>query len=334
MSLSATVADPLTEPVPPGWDDFVAAQRLPALWHSSVVSGAAWAARAASSLALVRDTASGEPVALFHARHVGVTAPYRYARPGRMPAVTLTRCRALPAGMAFAAQLPGPDRVEAVHAFERATRRRTGAGALGIAYRDLDGALVDAIPTARRRRVLLAPRMVLHNEWADVEAYRAALPGKWRANLRKRRDAVERDPTLAVDLDGTVEPAEACWLAELVRRRHRPRLVPRPPVSALHFARLAALPGTRFLTYRDAAGRLLAFTAVADTGTDLLSVAWGCLDRADGGRADLYLDQFHRMAELLVTTGRRRLVWGAASRVITHRYGARPDPLWAVVGLR
>jgi hypothetical protein len=330
MSLVATIVDPRTEPVPAAWDAFVAAERLLPLWSSDILRAADWCAPAASSFVLVEESVSGAPVALFHARHHGATRPSRYARPGRLPAVTLTECRIAPglmdAGMAFAAGTAARDRTEAVRAFESAVRRRTGPGGLAIGYRELTDAHLAAVPAARRIRLRLSPTMVLHNEWSDLDGYLAARPRKFRAQLRKVRDGVR----VAPELVESVDPGPACWLAEQVRRRHFPRAVPRPPLPELYFRHLAALPGSRFLTYRDEGGRLLAFTAVLDTGEDLLLVNWGSA-AADG---NLYFDQYRRLVELMISTGRRRMVMGKGMRDLKARYGARPEPLWGVVGLR
>jgi hypothetical protein len=325
MTLTATVADPLTDPVPRAWDAAVAAWRLSPLWTSAVVTAADWCAPARSSLVVVGD-AGGAPVALFHARHHG-GPQLRYAGPGRPPWTAVTECRLVPgmleAGLAFAPSSGAAERAEAVRVFERAVRGPA------IAYRELAGHHLAAVPAARRRRLLLSPAMVLDNAWPDLGAYLATLSPKWRARLRKIHDGLRADPGTTVALGDTIDAAEAAWLAELARRRHATRLVRRPPLPAVYFERLAALAGSRFLTYRGGDGRLRAFTAAVDTGEELLLVNWG-----SRGAADLYLDQYRHWIELMITTGRRRMVLGKGLEQLKARYGARPEPRWGLLGLR
>jgi len=336
MSLVATVADPLTQPAPPGWEEFVAAYGLLPAWDYQLLRTAAWCSQTASSAVLVRDAASREPVAAFHARHPGTTDPRRFIGPGRVPAVSITECRTAPAlgpGVAFAAGLDDRGRAEAVRRFERALGARVGGGGGFIAYRALPERDLAAMPSAGRIRLRLSPRMVLHNQWPDLEAYLAALPGKWRNRLRRVRQAVVADGTRA-ELTRTIEPADACWLSETVNSRYRPRAVPRPPWPAGYFERLNQLPGTRFVTYRSPAGQLLAFVAMYDTGVELVAGAWGNRSETDGGRRHLYFDLYLRQVEWLLSTGRERLVLGCGMTEIKSRYRARPEPTWGVVGLR
>ncbi len=333
MTLVATVVDPLTDPIPESWDAFVAAQRLLPMWSSSLLTSADWCGQSAASMVIVADD-GGDPAVLFHARHVGLAARHRYVRPGRLPPLTMTECRIVPgmmdSGMAFATGLSTGDRLEAVRVFERAMRRRAGAGALAMAYRDLHADQLALVPTERRVRLAVSPKMVLYNEWSDIDGYLASLPRKWRIQLTKLHSGVTRDAELRVELSDHIDAGEACWLAELVRRRHSAPLLRRPPLPAAYFDGVAALGCARFLTYRDRAGVVVAFTAVVDTGEQLLLVNWGSRDE----RRQLYFDQYLRLIELMISLGRRFLVLGKGMSEIKVRYGARAEPLWAVVGLR
>jgi hypothetical protein len=171
----------------------------------------------------------------------------------------MTECRTTPVAMgprlAFAAGTGPAERAEAVRVFERAMRRRTGPGGLAVAYRELAPSHLPVVPATRRVRLRLAPTMVLHNEWSDLDGYLGALAGKWRSQLRKIHHTIRTDPTITVELVDTVPPDEAGWLAEVVRARHISRAIPRPPLPARYLGQFAALPESRFLTYRDASGR-------------------------------------------------------------------------------
>jgi hypothetical protein len=77
MGLTAAVVDPLTDPAPAAWDEFVAAQRLLPMWSSQLLRTAAWCTQTPSSMVLVREPESAEPVALFYA-----ATSARSTRPG------------------------------------------------------------------------------------------------------------------------------------------------------------------------------------------------------------------------------------------------------------
>ena len=336
MSLTATVVDPLTGPPPSGWDRFVAAQRLPPGWHADLITAMDWCATAPSSMALVHDRA-GAPVAAFHARHLGPGRPWRFTTPGRAPVAGLTACGTPPpandAGVAFADGADRHDRREAVRVFERAVRRRARPVGPLIGYRGLYEEDLPAVPTGHRIVFRLSPQLALANEWPDLPSYLGSLTKKFRRHVRKLRETVDADRTLRVDTDGAVEPVEACWLAEVVRRRYASRWLPSPPLPALYFARMARLPGTRFVTYRDGRGRLVACGTMYDDGRDLTFVYWGGRATADGRRADVYFDQYLRSVEMMIELGRRRLLMGRGMEQIKGRYGARLLPRWGVVGL-
>jgi hypothetical protein len=333
LALVATVVDPLIDPVPPEWDAFVANEGLLPMWCGTLLRIAAWCAAAPVSMVLVRD--DDTPRALFHVRHLGLGNPARFARPGRTVPFNLAECRTAPmamgAGLAFAAGMTATDRAAAVRVFERALRRR---GTAAIGYRELHTDDIAAVPTTRRLRLRLSPTMIVRNEWPDPQSYTAGLPGKWRSQLKKITATVDADPGLRVALVDTVDPADAAWLAEEVRRRHVSRAVPRPPVPAAYFEALATQPGIQFLTYRDAGGRLLAYSAVHDNGRQLLLICWGSRSGADGRRRNLYFDQYRRLIDLMISRQRQQLVLGKGMQEIKTRYGARPTPLWAVIGPR
>jgi hypothetical protein len=332
--LVATVVDPLTEPVPPGWDAFATTHRLSPGWHSGPLRVFDWCVSIRSSMVVVEEPGGAAPVGLFHARHFGPTGLARFVAPGRTPTVGIAECRTAPvpveAGLTFAAGTGERDQREAVHAFERALRRRTGTG--WVVYRTLLDRDLAVVPTGGRLRRRRPPRMVLANQWPDLASYLGSVPAKWRSQLKKIHDEVGADPTVQVALADTVDPAEACWLAEVIRQRYTPRTPPRPPLPAHAIAELARLPGFRFLTYRDERGRLLGYSAVYDNGADLHLIWWGSRGGTDGWRGNLYFDQYLRLIDLMISTGRQRLILGGGMERIKARYGAQPEPRWSVVG--
>jgi uncharacterized protein len=335
MSLVATVVDPVTEPMPARWDPFVAEHRLPPVWDSELLRLAAWCDRAPATAVLVSEATSAQPVAAFYVRHPGPASPRRFVRPGRMPAVTIAECRAVPwhgAGMVFAAPADERDRREAVRIFERALRRRVGPGGLLIAYRGLPVEYLRLVMRPGRLQLPPSSHMVLYNKWPDLPGYLAALGRGTRKSLRKLSRSVDEDHCVQVDLAGRVDAADACWLTELVRRRHLPRRFLPPPRPVRYFDRYGRLPGAWCITYRDPQARLLAFAAGHDNGEDLFSGPWGLRSLADGGRRDLYFDIHLRLVALMLHTGRQRLLLGAGMHEIKARYGAVAEPRWAVVG--
>ncbi|HVQ93822.1 MAG TPA: hypothetical protein VMU51_22480 [Mycobacteriales bacterium] len=341
MGLQVELVDPVREPVPAQWDEFVAGQRLLPLWRSTLLTTSAWCAQTPIVLAIVRDP-TGVPVALFHARLVGLPVnPTRYLGPrhlGPRPVapVGAVECRLSPAsvlpGVAFAAELDEPGRSAAVRAFERAARHRFGWRCLAVAYRHLTAA---DLPLVRRRGRLVVetdPPMVLRNQWADPADYLRWLPARWSARLRRINEDIEADPGVTVSVGRSVPAVPAISLLQAVRRRHQSRLLIRPPVPARYLDQLGGLPGTRFVTYTDPAGRLLAFGALHESRDGLLSTFWGNRDRADGGLPNLYFDHYLRAVRLMVAGGHACFSFGKGLREIKERYGAEPVACYSVAG--
>lgn len=330
MPLTVELADPLREPVPAQWDRFAEAGGMPSLWRADLLSPLAWCAQSPTLLAVVLD-ASGACLAAFHTRYLGLTDPRRFVAPRAVPPAGLIESRLHPggslAGHRFAPGLPAGDRRAAADALARALRSRLGSGCVGIAYRHVSAEDVVVLRPLRAHR--LHPEMVIENRWSDPAAYLAGLPSKRRVQMRKNRRRIDAD--LRVAFQATVPPVEASRLIHEVRLRNRPAGVVTAPVPAEYFARLGRSGQVRFLTYRDAAGLLLALVVVHDDGTDLLCTMWGSRAPADGGRPGLYFDLYWRMVERLIGTGRRRLVLGKGLTEVKARYGARPHDRFLVL---
>jgi hypothetical protein len=333
--VDVTIVDPVREPVPADWDALVDERRLVPLWRSALLTAVAWSAQTPTLMAVVRGP-TGRPRALFHARHLGLPAdPRRFRSPGRRPAVGLVECRLHPVGSvegyAFAAGASPVERAQAVAAFEDAVGRRLGLRCAGVAYRHV---AEPDLPAFRRRgpslSVPVLPDMAVENRWSDPEDYLRSLRKKWRGRLRRIRDTVDADPTVQVGWEPTAPAAELSPLVQEVRDRHSRSWPPQPPVPAHYLAELVERPETSLLTYRERGGRLLAFVAVHDNGEELSSGFWGSRALTDGGRPDLYFDQYLRSVERMLELGRARLRLGKGMNEIKARCGATPSPRFAV----
>jgi hypothetical protein len=330
MGLTATVVDPLSMPIPAAWNDFAARERLLPMWRSDVLAAADWCATSRASMVLVRRDAGEAPIALFHAEHPGLRRG-RFARPGPVGRRAVAICRLAAstngAGAAFAAGLSMDEKVEAVRAFEHVLGR-----GLPIAYREVTAEDLPVLGGGGRLRRTLAPRMTLVNEWGDVEGYLRSLNPKWRSQLRKIRRTVAADADIRCAIEARIDASEAAWLLETVRMRYARRA--HPPVPARYLDLLMDHPDVSVLAYRNAGGRLLGYSLVHDDGGRLLLILWGARRDTDGGRRDLYFDQYLRLVEWMIRDGRRSLVLGKGMTDIKARYGAVPVPLWGLAGWR
>lgn len=330
MGLTATLVNPLSMAVPAAWDEFVERERLMPMWRSGVVAAADWCSPHRASMVLVHRDPREAPVALFHAEHPGLRRR-RFAPPVPAGRRAIVICR-LPAstngaGVAFAAGSPPDEKRQAVRAFERAFGR-----GLPIAYRELTSDDLPIVARAGRIRMPLGPRMSLSNEWGDLEEYLRSLPTKWRSQLRKIRHTVAGDAGVTCASEPRVDAAEAAWLLEVVRARHGNPA--RPPKPARYLDELMDHPAVDVLAYRDTRGRLLGYSLVHDDGERLLLIVWGARRLTDGGRRDLYFDQYLRLVDRMIRGGRKSLVLGKGMTGIKARFGAVPVPLWGVAGWR
>jgi hypothetical protein len=329
--LDVTLVDPLQAPVPPAWDAFADAERLHALWRWPLLATSAWCATAPTLTGIVAER-SGATAAIFHTRLLGLPRR-RYVEPGRLPRALLLECRLQPtasyAGHAFAARLDPAERRAAVAAFEAAARRRLGHRLLAFAYRNVAADERDLFDRSTRRVLRVEPEMVMAATWGSVEEYLATLERKWRHELRRVRRHVD---DLHVELVASVPAREAARLSSRVLARHHGRHGAQPPVPVPYFEQLGRMPGVRFVTYRDAAGKLLAYMTLLDDGSRLWSSYWGYLEPQEGGRRNLYFDQYLRTVELMLAEGRDVVSFGKGMADIKARYGTAPQERYVVVG--
>jgi hypothetical protein len=187
------------------------------------------------------------------------------------------------------------------------------------------------LPTFRRRTGIIltvTPETVIDNDWDSFEDYLSSLPKTDRRELQRIRRIIDRDPTLDVRIETSVPAKEASRLAQVIRMRYRPRFRIPGACPSIFFEHITNVGGVRFVTYRDRTDHLLAFGSLLDEGTGLRSHMWGSLDRADGGRPNIYFDHFLRQVEYCISAGRERLVMGKSMADIKQRFGGRPVNLY------
>jgi hypothetical protein len=336
--MRVTLVDPLCDAIPREWDHFVAEQRLFSLWRSALLVTSAWCAQSPTVMVVVMGP-DATALALFHARLLGPPhRPAKFLVPGSRPFAGVLECRLHPVGSfpgyAFAAHLDSAAKSAAVTAFEGAVGEHFGARCPAVAYRHVAPKELPLVKRRKRISMRVEPHMVLQNRWSDVADYLLTLERKWRAEIRRIRRAVEADPTVQVAIETHLSPTDAARLVEVVRTRHRRPVVVQPPVPVPYLEELAAASDTRFITYREDTGRLLAFCALHDNGTELVSGYWGNLDPQDGGRRNVYFDVYLRSVELMIEHGRRELGLGKGMAAIKARFGATAHDRYAVAGAR
>ena len=325
------MVDPVTEPIPYAWDAFVKEESLPVLWHGRTLATASWLGQTPSVLCAVTD--GTRTVALFFGRLQGLSDPRRYHAPAKA-APGFFECRLYPgslAGYRFDPRLDAAGQAAAVAAFESALRGRFGRRVAGVAYRHVAPEHVAAVRGRTSLVRPVQPEPVLYNRWSEPGQYRAELPGKWRSQLRKVQATVAADPTLSVRLCPEVPERDATRLVQQIGRRHRPWWLIRPPIPESYFRVLNEDPGTEFVCYFSGE-RLLAFSTVHDTGTELQMSHWGSRDRTDGGRQNIYFDQFLRVADLMIERGRAVTRFGKGMTEIKARFATTQEPRFLVAG--
>jgi hypothetical protein len=340
VSVEVLLFDPVLESAPDEWDRFAEQSGAPSLWHADLLSTLAWCAQTPTFMACVVDR-SRACLAAFHVRYLGLpTSPRHFVTPGRLPVTGLLECRLHPggslAGHWFASDLAPGERAAAVTAFERTLRRRLSLPLTAVAYRNVPAADLSSLRRGRRLVRATNPDMWIENGWDSMDSYLASFPAHRRRRLQKLMRGIDVDPTLNVALEAVVPAERASRLVQESRVRHRPAFWVTSPLPLRYFDQLAHFHDVSFLNYRDGHGRLLAFAAVHDSGTELLWTLWGSLWSAGApaglARPSLYFDAYLRLVDLLIRLGRRRLVLGKGVASLKARYGARPHERFVVAG--
>jgi len=328
VEFEAIVVDPLTEPVPPEWDELSPRPGVGTAWDGDLLTALAWCATRPTLMAVV--LADGKARALFHATRPGIRRS-GFVMPGQSPTGPVM-CHLAPgistAGHVFDAELDDAGRAGAVAAFEHAVRARLGRRCTGFVYRQV--AAAEAAVFRRRGRILrnAVPEWVVRNEWEDLDGYLRSLPARHRKNVARTLRIVDEDPEIATAVEPGVPGDEAARMLHTVQTRYA---MPRAVFPGLYYEGLSGRPGARFFTYRQHAERmLLAFGLLMDDGDTVRCQGWGT--RGDE-RRQLYFDHFVRQIGYLIDNGRREMVMGKGMDKEKARFGAAASPLFTAVSL-
>jgi len=332
--MSVELHDPLHDPEPEGWDEFVARQGLTASWAYPALRAASAPSRTPVVLGVFRERGrilgAVGGVYMGMRRHTSLKPPRR----GREPIVLDMR---LPGEGDDVSWHFGEDVARTEHAallreFEREVRRWLGLGLAAVVYRQLTpgrsddvarrGALVrDTVGTAR-----LAVR------WGDAAGWLASLGGSRRRNLRRRAKLIDGELSVVVRRGRTdVDPAELAGLAAGQQRRLQRGPGGRAPLSPGYFAELAGRDDVSFLTYADENGRVLAFSTMLHQPERLNLGLWGSVPVEEGGRGHLYYDHYLRAVRHAVEQGAKELTAGRGRLDVKTELGFQVVPMRVAV---
>ncbi|WP_412537785.1 GNAT family N-acetyltransferase [Longispora sp. K20-0274] len=177
------------------------------------------------------------------------------------------------------------------------------------------------------------PVAVFDNAFDSFDGYLAGLGKGRRTSLRQQLRRLDADPGLTVSFgrDALPAPAEVVALIEATTRRHARGLLPAPGWDTALAAAFLADPTVRWLTYRDADGRLLGCTYVLDHAEWPVLGAWGSLAPGDGGRKDLWFHMLATVVRWCVAGGLPGVVMGKGSEAAKVTLGFRLRPQWTVL---
>jgi hypothetical protein len=322
--ITVDVLNPATDPEPPDWAGFVAAQQLYAPWDYGP---------------LAIEAAGGPcPMLLATARRDGVLIAAviaLIARRGAQWIDVLHQWISGEPGWVFSDGLNPLERKEILRHTERALCRHAGRGCLGLVYRHVSPADVTLVGGFGRFVRPAAGTAVLDNTFVATGDWLATLSRKRRASLRRRRAQLTADPDLIIRFDRARADLDGQTLAGLLRAHqgkfHRFWHDSRNPVTAEYLTRLVARPDVRTMTYHDSRGTLLAFSTLLDHPAHPLSQHYAALPVEAGGRRHLYFDVHMRLVEHLIETGAKSLSIGRGMAEIKAQFGFTIRPLRFVV---
>lgn len=321
---------------PPGWADFVVAQRLPAMWAWPLVNVVARVHHAAVLAATVAD---GQRVrGLITARFIGPRG-----RRGTTPVAGIVDVDCL-----LSASMPGliyeegqdpSAHGEALAALRIALRHRYGRRVAAVMLRQVSAETLPAIlrwPAIVREG---GPIAVFRNTFTDFDGYLGSLSSSRRKSLRRLVRQLETDPDLTIASTARGEvvtpPLRVSDIqaqhGRTVDRHHR-RWWLRKRIVAAEVAR-AQLdhPGVDWLAYHNRAGTLLGFGTMWNHPELPYAGLGGGLDLAAGGRKDLWFHRNMRYVRWCIESGRSGFVSGQGTIDAKLSLGYELRRQWAVL---
>ena len=338
--LTFELCDTSSAVAPPGWETVIEELGLHRLWDWTVVRATRADGKGTQLAGLFRagDRLAGLATARLHGigrRPLAGVVDVECVGTTSLPGI------ALPGVVSGGIDPAGTDPSllsAALHAFESALRREYGRRVAAVAYRQIHGR---ELPVVARGATLIRQGMpvgVLHNGFADYEAYFRTLDRERRKSQRRLVRNIDADPTVTVYLGpaaGTdLDPGEFHRLTvAAARRNHRTRWPPLRLESRDRIAALLALPGTLVGSYTDPDGRLIAANLTYDNPVAPIVGAWGALPLGPdaGRRSGLWFDHYDRILRRCIEAGRPLVIGGKALPELKAELGLTPEPQWTVV---
>jgi hypothetical protein len=324
--VNADLLDPRFDAEPDYWPSLRKQAGLRADWSWNVLAAQAWCVRNPMLVAVFKDTTG--PRAVIAATWAGLPARrHAYVPRTRRTLLGLLDVRAPGTGSAPGwwadPELPLS---ELLRAYARTVRRELGPGCRALLLRQVD--------ETELPRLTGRPRLVRPTEpvWllpaAGLREWTAGLSRNRRKNLRRLFREVAADSTLTrqIQAGSEVDPERVAALLRHVERKYHRALGPLP-VSVGYLAALLAEPDVRVISYRDGAtGELLAAVTVLDHPTWPLTCHWAAVPATEGGRPNLYFDQYGAAVDWAARTGKRGVNIGRGKPALKASLGALRVP--------
>ena len=336
VGISVDICDPRVDPEPADYAAFRKAAELFVPWDYRLTGIESWSSRNPLVLALVR--VDGVLCAAFSAmicrsgRERPVPGPVGGAVrfTPRWVEVAQPWLSGVP-GWGYAEEL-GPDaQRDIVRAFERAICRFVGPGCLGLIYQSVRPDRLAQLSGFGRYVRPGIPDSAMDNTFGSAQDWLDGLGRKRRSQLRGQFRRVDEDEDLVAVAAPARTDVDGAELAALLyrhrERRGRFHFDGRSPASGTYLTALVAHSEVHTLTYRDQAGRLLAFFTGLLGARTLIGQHWAIRDRDDGGKPDLYFAMYRHAVQLMIEGGYATLSMGRGLPELKERLGFGPRPI-------
>jgi hypothetical protein len=328
--MNTDLLDPRFDPEPDYWPNLRKQAGLRADWSWKVLAAQAWSVRNPMLVAVFKDTSG--PRAVVAANWAGLPA----RRHAYVPAKRRTLLGLLDVRAPGTGSTPGwwaePDLPlsELLTTYARAVRRELGPGCRALLLRQVGDT---ELPQLTGRPRLVRPTEPL---WllpaASTREWTATLSRNRRKSLRRTFRAVAADSTLTRRIcpGSEVDPERVAALMRHVERKYHRAFGPLP-VPVGYLAALLAEPDVRVISYLDSAsGELLAAVTLLDHPTWPLTCHWAAQPATEGGRPDLYFDQYGAAVDWAARTGKRGVNIGRGKPALKASLGALRVPQFVV----